>query len=107
MGEYSLGLSEVNKLNSKLLAYYVGGRSDLPSSGVNRLLKNALSDRSKRSQLQGARKIDEWRRTYAVRWSEAVERNDRLCENETSLCHALGQMLVTIASILFCRYELS
>jgi hypothetical protein len=30
----------------------------------------------KRSQVRGARNIDERRRTSAVRWSEAIERNE-------------------------------
>jgi hypothetical protein len=30
----------------------------------------------KKVQLLGAREIDERRRTYAVRWSEAIERNE-------------------------------
>jgi hypothetical protein len=48
------------------------------ASGRNgyRLLKNFLSGWSKRFQLRGARKIDERRRTYVVRWSEAIERNE-------------------------------
>jgi hypothetical protein len=30
----------------------------------------------KKTQRRGARKIDEWRRTCLVRWSEAIERNE-------------------------------
>jgi hypothetical protein len=33
------------------------------------------------AQRQGARKIDERKRTELVRCSETIERNDRLCEN--------------------------
>jgi hypothetical protein len=40
------------------------------------VLKNLLSGRSKRFQVRGAREIDERRRTYAVRWSEAIEGNE-------------------------------
>jgi len=39
-------------------------------------VRKPLTGWSKKSQMQGARKIDERRRTWAVRWSEAIERNE-------------------------------
>ena len=41
-----------------------------------RVLKNSFDRLVKKVQLRGARKIDERRRTYSVRWSEAIERNE-------------------------------
>ncbi|HEU4343440.1 MAG TPA: hypothetical protein VFU31_17975 [Candidatus Binatia bacterium] len=38
--------------------------------------KTLIAGCSKSSHRRGARKIDERRRTYAVRWSEAIERNE-------------------------------
>jgi hypothetical protein len=38
--------------------------------------KNPQSGWSKRFQVRGARELDERRRTCAVRWSEAIERNE-------------------------------
>jgi len=39
---------------------------------MDRLLKNFGIRLVKKVQLQGAREIDERRRTYAVRWSDAI-----------------------------------
>jgi hypothetical protein len=39
-------------------------------------MKNSVCRLLKKTQRQGARKIDERRRTYAVRCSEAIERNE-------------------------------
>jgi hypothetical protein len=38
-------------------------------------MRNADCRLLKKSQRQGAREIDERRRTYELRWSEAIERN--------------------------------
>jgi hypothetical protein len=43
---------------------------------ANSMLENCVAGCSKRSQRRGAQKIDERRRTYAVRCSEAIERNE-------------------------------
>jgi len=43
---------------------------------TRRLLKNSVAGCSKSSQRRGARKIDERRRTWRVRCSEAIERNE-------------------------------
>jgi hypothetical protein len=40
------------------------------------MLKNCVSRSFKKVQMQGARQIDERRRTVVVRWSETMERND-------------------------------
>jgi hypothetical protein len=48
---------------------------------------------SKRSQLQGAREIDERRRTLVVRWSEAIERNDA-DESFSTACLPLNDITV-------------
>jgi len=40
------------------------------------VLKTFFPGRSKRFQMRGAREIDERRRTYGVRWSEAIEGNE-------------------------------
>jgi hypothetical protein len=47
-----------------------------PTSLQFMILKRLLSDRSKTPQLQGAREIEERRRTRAVRWSDAIECNE-------------------------------
>jgi hypothetical protein len=39
-------------------------------------LKNSGCRLLKKIQRRGARRIDERRRTWAVRWSEAIERNE-------------------------------
>jgi hypothetical protein len=44
-------------------------------SNLYRALKNSFGRLVKKVQLRGAGKIDERRRTCAVRWSEAIERN--------------------------------
>jgi len=47
-------------------------RAGLPS----RLMKTSVCRLLKKTQRRGARKIDERRRTWAVRWSETIERNE-------------------------------
>jgi hypothetical protein len=39
-------------------------------------LENSINRLLKKAQRQGARKIDERRRTLSVRWSETIERNE-------------------------------
>ena len=55
---------------------YCFSARDFDRRGTSRLLKNAIYRLLKKIQRRGARKIDERRRTYPVRCSEAIERNE-------------------------------
>ena len=48
--------------------------------------ETSLAGCSKRTQRRGARQIDERRRTYAVRWSEAIEQRNEACEAFSAAC---------------------
>ena len=56
---------------------------------------NPVKGWSKRSQLRGPREFDEQRRTGAVRWSEAIERNEA-DEPFSTACDGIEVVLETI-----------
>src|SRR4029434_11164950 len=66
------------------------------SEQANRLVKPLFAGRSKRSQRQGARKIDERRRTAPVRCSEAIERNEAY-ESFSAACQCFVHNLLCLA----------
>ncbi len=71
---WGLGLRPSFAVSNQIKFHIICSTKDCSrSSGTT--LKTLLPGCSKRSQVQGARKIDERRRTLSVRRSEAIERN--------------------------------
>jgi len=64
---------------------------------VSKVLKNFVCRLVKKTQSRGARKVGERRRTQAVRWSEAIERNEgyesfsSACLQARKGCHSMAR----------------
>jgi len=68
-----------------------------------RVLKISICRLLKKTQRRGARKIEEQRRTYPVRWSEAIERNEAY-EAFSAVCYSCN--LFSLSALLITDTEL-